>query len=661
MKSLWLTLLLFIAGSSSYAQIDALDSALSVIGESRSDFHVDAQALRNRDFGRLKLPIFEQWFDQPLRIPTYERYLRNALLESEGRLHAVWLGSASAISMVTRRDLIPPSPLQRYSEKAALDGSLRTAMLSLDSNAVVPDLSPVPKTVQTAAAMIIYSLIDAVQWREMALREIPPEKRAVLYQSLIQPIEWPARDSLLVPKVEFPEEYRKFYDQIDLLEKLDFPLLSASCDDITAVLDSVRGLLDTIPPSESFSVRIPTRLGEVILSGGQDNHYSKGPHPLLIVDLSGDDVYETGGASGGAELPFGIIVDIAGNDHYESDSRVPSFGTGVLGVGAVIDAAGNDTYHSAHFYAQGCGLAGCGLLLDGAGNDSYEAFGGSQGLGYFGIGILTDLSGDDRYLCYNISQGCGMTRGMGLLLDLAGGDRYEANDTDLQFVSAQSKDHNSSMSQGVGFGLRRDYLDGHSLAGGVGMLLDAAGDDHYSGGVFSQAVGYWYAIGILDDRSGNDTYRSVWYGQSATAHFAVSYLNDGGGDDTYTSLMTMAVGAAHDFSASVFLEEGGNDSYQLKGNCLGRSLNSSVALFVDAAGNDRYQGSDGMGLSQNSTLKGFRAEMPTLGIFLDLGGSDIYPDSTRHDNSVWIQPPTSPLPILKGIGMDRSGMSLKWE
>ncbi len=196
-----------------------------------------------------------------------------------------------------------------------------------------------------------------------------------------------------------------------------------------------------------------------------------------------------------------------------------------------MDADGNDQYQSAGFYSDGCGYAGVGLLMDGGGNDAYDVIGSGQGFGRFGIGILADAGGNDTYHAYVCSQGCGMTRGLGLLADFMGNDQYIANDTDIRYPSPQSPEHNASMCQGAGYGLRRDYIDGHSLPGGVGMLLDGAGDDHYSAGVFAQAVGYWYAIGILDDRAGNDLYQAVWYGQSATAHMGFSYLCEGGGDD----------------------------------------------------------------------------------------------------------------------------------
>ena len=169
------------------------------------------------------------------------------------------------------------------------------------------------------------------------------------------------------------------------------------------------------------------------------------------------------------------------------------------------------------------------------------------------------------------------------------------------------------------------------------------------------------ACGILDDRAGNDRYRDVWYGQSSTAHLRFSLLAEGGGDDVYESKMTMSTGAANDFSASLFVEEGGNDTYTQEANCLGQSLNSSVALFVEMAGDDKYQGREGFGMSRSDSQTGLRAEVSSDAIFLDLNGNDSYPDSTQGNEKMWKQRPATPVPVVRGVGLDGTGMMVRWE
>jgi hypothetical protein len=649
-------LVLLLAASSALSQTDALDSALTLIGETRASFRVDPEIMLTRTGGTDKLAIFDQWFADPLRIPFFERHIRNGLLETKGRLHPLFNNCAAVIGMGTRRDLIAPTPLDKFAKQAKEPDALNKAILALDANASIHGPQPMPERIQELAAMLLFAMEDAIEWRNLALKKISPLELPMLFKHLSQPLERSTKDS---SKTEdnSPEASASFLNDMELLDKIDLKLMAAGMDDLTAAVDSVCSALKADSSEETFSFYCTTRYGEIILSGGNAAGYNDDHTYLLILDLSGDDIYHAGGGTVDEAHPVSVIIDAGGNDTYEATDHRPAFGAGILGYGITVDLRGNDRYVTNGYFSQGCGVAGAGLLRDDEGDDYYSATGGAQGFGEFGIGILADAAGNDSLLVYCDAQGCGMTEGMGLLLDLAGDDHYLANDSDIQYPSAQSDKHNTSMCQGAGYGMRRDYIDGQSYAGGVGMLLDGAGNDAYSGGVFAQAVGYWYAIGILDDRAGNDTYHDVWYGQSATAHMGVSYLDDGGGNDDYSSEMTMSAGAAHDLSASIFVDEGGNDRYEQSVNCLGRSLNSSVALFVDMAGDDKYQGADGFGTCRSDFASGLRAEVPASAIFLDLEGKDGYPKDTGGNNRTWIQKAST----LHGAGMDGERLKLEWK
>ena len=662
MRRIFILLQLAVFASPLLAETDALDSALTALNISRNEFRVDPEVLLTRNASTAhRLPIFDQWFQHPLRIPFWERHYRNSLLDSGGKLHPLFNTCSAMLSLGTRRDLIPPTPLEKYQTRSRNDGALADAVHELDPAAQLPGLQSVPPVVQQLTAMCLFAIRDAVEWREMALRNLPQDSLAGLFTSLAQPLEHSSRDTT-APDTSLPDSYARFYSQQDLLSKVDLRLLCSAGDDLSAVVDTVAATLSTLDArSFDFNWICKTRLGVIRLSSGRDDRYEASESLLLVLDLSGNDTYSTGGGTPDERHPISIIIDAGGNDTYVANGHSPCFGAAILGFGLLLDCNGNDEYRSANFYSQGCGVAGVGLLRDMAGNDTYDAIGASQGFGYFGIGILSDQSGNDTYHSYTESQGCGMTNGMGLLLDVAGDDRYVADDSDIIFPSPQSAEHNASMCQGAGYGIRRDYLDAHSLAGGVGMLLDAQGNDQYSGGVFSQAVGYWYGIGILDDRTGDDTYNGVWYAQSATAHMGISYLNDGAGNDTYTSTMSVSAGAAHDFSASIFYDEAGDDSYHQTTNALGRSLNSSVALFVDQSGDDTYEGKESIGQSVNFSSTGLRAEIWTIALFLDLDGKDKYPENSGTDNSIWQQSMESPLPLLKGLGADSETLNLSWD
>ena len=264
---------------------------------------------------------------------------------------------------------------------------------------------------------------------------------------------------------------------------------------------------------------------------------------------------------------------------------------------------GNDTYRADHL---GCGLAsfGVGLLVDRGGKDRYEIDRVSQGAAYFGIGILSDLTGDDEYRCFTQAQGFGGVKGCGVLVDREGDDRYDADDTKIRYPSPQDPKHNTSLAQGCAFGRRDHPGEGHSLAGGVGVLIDGKGDDRYSCGVFGQGISYWYGLGMLIDREGNDTYRGVWYCQGSAAHYGVGALLDLAGDDKYVTTLTMGQGAGHDYSTAWFHDVAGNDTYESPGNCMGLGLYNGIGIFWDGAGDDTYK------TGERGRVRGHRRNAP---------------------------------------------------
>ncbi|MBI5058666.1 hypothetical protein HZB60_02655 [candidate division KSB1 bacterium] len=632
------------------ASADDLDSALHVVGLTRADFRVDPGIMLTRPGQRGKLPIFDQWFSDPLRMPTYERHLRDALLKSDGRLDPQFAVAASLIASGTRRDLIGPTAADRYRQLASIPDALSSALHAIDSTARVPLLDAIPGELQTFVAANLFALADAIHWRDMALRDVDAQAALTL---LTTPLEFSDRHPAAREDTLFPRSFARYYAGMEQLEKLDLALLCAAADDLCSMVDATVAALDSVSLPANLSFICRTRHGDTILRGrNAPPGIAADEQPLFALGFPGNSNHHFALHSG-----ISVVIDVSGNDHYTG-----SAGAGLLGISILADLSGNDTYTSGDFYAQGCGLGGVGILLDRAGDDHYHALGGAQGFANCGVGLLSDLRGNDTYHSFNCAQGCGLFRGGGLLTDFSGNDRYIADDDTILFPSPQSKAHNASMCQGAGYGARRDYIDAHSSAGGVGFLLDAAGDDEYVGGVFCQAVGYWYAIGILDDRAGHDRYRGVWYTQSATAHMGASLLADGGGDDDYTALMTMSGGAAHDFSVSIFIEESGADAYHYKANALGNSLNSSAALAVDFSGDDIIEVESGAGRAHNESTSGIRSAAGTFGVFVDLDGADRYSQSSGTDNAHWEfrEPVSTPRPVMRACGWDRQSGHLIW-
>jgi hypothetical protein len=492
---------------------DPMDRALAHVGLERSTARFDQDDLAVFGHSEFELSFFRALHRDPWKIPSYAEAISKEL-KSSARTLAPLIGYASRrVDELIRRGLIE-NPATAFAKKAAEPDALASAIISVCAEAGKPISSEqqakmkqaatvVPQAIARQAATILYGTIDAYRWRQRAFATAA--KRYDLHKLF-------KRACTSVDSDELDPEL------FDLIHIVDYKSLYAGAQDLALVIDQVVPELKKFDGQEKFAFRWETPLGWVEINGAGNDVYPAGVKRLLTIDTGGDDTYAGGGGTLDPDNPISVLIDLRGNDTYKcDDSAAPSFGAGVFGYGFLIDLAGRDTY-SAVNVSQGSGLFGVGCLLDFEGNDHYTARLYSQGCGQFGIGILSDIAGDDHYEGFSCIQGYGYTKGFGLLLDLAGNDEYVANDTKIDFPSPQTPQHNTSAAQGCGMGRRADYLDGHSLAGGIGILLDGEGDDKYSAGLFAQGVGFWFGLGMLLDDEGNDHYRGVWYVQGSGAH-----------------------------------------------------------------------------------------------------------------------------------------------
>jgi len=273
-----------------------------------------------------------------------------------------------------------------------------------------------------------------------------------------------------------------------------------------------------------------------------------------------------------------MTIDWAGNDTYLANNK-PGVASGVCGVDIVIDYSGDDLY-SVSRWGLGAGYFGRGMLVDHEGNDRYIGERFVQGVGLFGKGVLVDRSGHDSYIALRFAQGVGLPGGEGTLCELGGNDLYFS--TLGSFSEYETPGIYSGMSQGFGFGFRL------IASGGIGALLDTAGNDRYESGNFSQGGGYYLGSGILYDGAGNDIYTAMRYCQGISAHTAAGVLIDMEGNDTYTGTVTANQGLAWDTSVAGFYDGAGDDVYSSKGLALGTACIGSYAEFFDMDGADRY-------------------------------------------------------------------------
>jgi hypothetical protein len=681
-----------------------------------------------------RLRFFDAIHDEPLRAPPFAMSLVKDLDRSAqdlGRDPAY-----RAARLVERLALLadrpakkrPPGPIDAASPLAsAVINLILTSSGTPDRTAIEADARHVPMDLQLALASIVDAMARAVEARSASapsntltlLYEYGPAFVATRRDGLHVDPTTDSAKKLLNDQFDYGGMYGAAADLLDAIAEADlarFRVAPTTTTATTAVL--------------IFSQDTP--IGRIAIGDGQSGIYDSrrpelaGPWALLV-DLGGDDEYRTP-VAGNVSFAnaVSVMIDLGGDDRYgyvdlpdpldgarlPSDeggryiptmppdkddgpislSETPRQGGARVGTAILVDlGGGKDTYRSLRM-SQGSGIFGAGILVDDGGDDSYAAEAHAQGAGAFGIGVLFDAGGRDVYRAYTMSQGFAFARATGLLYDLAGDDQYLMDVGDpalggdpLYYSPQRPGAANTTSGQGFGFGRRADTSDRAFMSGGVGLLVDAQGDDRYQGSIFAQGGGYWFGTGILADESGDDQYDSIWYGMGAGAHYGLALLLDGGGDDQYgVSLPRVGVtlGGANDFTAAFLIDESGNDRYHGAFITLGSGYSNGMGFFVDNGGDDRYEvdstfslGAAGLGLYERDptthqidpTFFGSPVrKVKVLGVFIDAGGSDTYrrsmmPAPRMGDESTWQAAVWSSTisdgPVDHGTGIDGTGES----
>lgn len=358
--------------------------------------------------------------------------------------------------------------------------------------------------------------------------------------------------------------------------------------------------------------------------------------PTLLVDMGGSDTYGPICAVAHGNLVAVIDYGPEGDTYLGGPGAFNDIGQPELdmhpvgpcaafgGSAILIDQGGNDRYTGGDF-SLGAAWMGYARLVDKTGSDSYTGGQFTQGAAAFGVAELLDLGstpavGDDapegthpkqlgsndNYSCSRFGQGFGYLMGIGRLEDTGGNDRYYAGGVFRH--TPLWPDRYQSLSQGFGFGSRRD-----NWAGGIGLLVDrGAGNDGYEADIYGQGSSYWYSLGIAWDEGGNDTYRLGHYGQGAGIHLAAGILVNFSGEDTYTNYHGVGMGGAHDYAVGWLIDLDGNDHYHSNG--VAQGLNNSVAILYDKSGDDTYS-------SRSTQAIGFGTNN-SIALLIDGGGSD---------------------------------------
>lgn len=654
------------------AQADAFDRALAQVGLTKASARFNPLDVELFGGGEYRLQFFNSLFYDPWRVPFVAEVVRRDTVQNAEKVAELVSAASLRLSEGTRRTLIsdPIQPIQRRVETSGQPLREAVELIYREAGQTPPrspswqqQLSSVPISVQKPAAIVLLAAIEAFKWRERAFRKAFAQHSPQALYEMLCPTPSAAKGI---------QDYTNT-PYWDLMQGVDQKSLFAGAQDLVLAVERAVVELKKHQITGRFGFRVDTPYGVVTIQAGGNNTYRREPF-LLIVDLNGDDTYIGTGGNVSAQHPIAIVIDLQGKDRYlqtpeaatqplramdkrKTEPPAPCHGGAVLGYAIVVDAAGDDLYRS-FSVTQGAAVFGVGVLVDASGNDTYDCYTEGQGSAHWGIGLLVDRTGNDHYTCFSTAQGYGATKGYGLLLDVSGSDVYTAEDQTIDFPSPQTDKHNVSMAQGAGYGRRADFTDGHSLAGGIGMLVDGAGDDRYACGVFGQGVGYWYGLGMLCDGDGNDVYEGVWYVQGAAAHFAIGVLSDKSGNDRYTATMNMAQGAGHDFSLGWLADLAGDDQYRAPNLSLGGGNANGIGILWDASGNDRYEVAPSITLGRsNIGVRGtLRERALCLGLFCDTGGQDTYPESLpfARNDTLWTQPGGSQPPMQHeyGVGID---------
>jgi hypothetical protein len=671
------------------------EKALAQTGLSPEDVRIGQTDLNLFGGEKYKIKLVSFMTDNPWKISAYTRSFTNQLITNSGNLSTMVTAAHARLDNGVRLGLTgDPLEAQRKRIEELGDNALAVALGELngvkpetytDSGYYAAQYNILPKEIKQAAALLLFTLPQVARYRDLGLVQpmlqlgLDPQ---TVYTAVLNWVVSTFAEEDGMTGNETVDDLQQVLLIESLLDHVDWNLINTGAALQALASQEAQKLLTAEgadPLGAPFRFEVPTALGTIVLSGGAGDTYPPGDY-LLIIDSGGADTYDSCAGTGDFAHPISVCLDLAGDDIYNnSDDTRPAFGAGIFGYGLLLDAKGDDRY-STTYAGLGCGIFGTGVVFDQDGDDRYTAYGNSEASAAFGAGLLIDLAGDDYYGVYKYGQGYGYTRGAGLLVDVAGNDLYDAKMEDHFNGGLYGANHHVHFCQGSAFGRRADYVDGHSWAGGLGLILDGAGDDKYTGDCYVQGNSYWYALGMCVDKGGNDVYRCGQYSQASAPHFSIGVLQDDAGDDRYIVGIRQSMGHGRDWSIAWFEDAAGNDWYQGARTTLGTSHINSLSFFWDRHGDDVYIGKGPtFGESEIEASGSVRDWLLTLGMFVDGGGKDRYymlpgdesyeasntftgeitdlstltPLDFAGDGKMWVKTqPTDAAPGFNGVGLD---------
>lgn len=582
---------------------------------------------------KYRLKMLDLFFDNPWKISSYTRTMSQDLLAAKSDL-AFLAASTHRRTDAGANPALNKDLLTKYQQqvKKLGDDALAVSLSQLtgkpaDSFKTQP-YQTLPSQLRSAIAQFLLTVPDVLHYRELgvlrSLSQLQLDGQTT-YNNVLNYVIQAINQDTATAQEETPEQVVLIES---LLDNVDFKFLNTGAILAISATQQLQNQLSQLNLStwvanEDYTIDTPQ--GQIIINRQGDRLYPPGDY-LLIIDVAGNDTYSGSAANRNISHGISVTIDLAGNDQYVSPSgTVPSFGAGIFGYGLLMDMQGNDIYQ-AEYISQGIGIFGTGILYDAQGQDTYGGIANLQGSGIFGTGLLVDHQGSDRYSLYRYGQGYGFTKGVGLLLDNEGDDHYLALEDKYPNGGPFGAEKHVHFAQGAAYGRRADYNDGHSWAGGTGMLIDGTGNDRYECDIFCQGTGYWYSLGMLVDKTGDDYHRTGVYSLGGSPHFAIGIYQDDSGSDRYRVRISQSLGQGRDWSIGWFEDSAGNDQYLGHHGILGSADVNGIGVFWDKQGDDTYLSFAEPAYGQSSVdgVSGLRQFMLTLGLFVDGGGKDNY-------------------------------------
>ncbi len=590
--------------------VDQINHALNCIFIDTSDVSFRTDHVERDSF---RLNLIDQLTVKPLEIPGF-LYERSQLLRDSSKSVSELVDTALAWLDIPRGEVTPAMEPSGYWEEPFPAEQGVNPTLSLIAEKTRTLMSRMDQAHETVAVALSANLTQP----EIAfVRDTFPT--FLLEDENAMNLSVEEQDSLQKLSEGLALRFKEFGYKVDIATILQAQkIVIAGFEDLLAELKKDHNELARLSADDVRRLLPPmsTPIGVVVFGSSADDRY-QGDY-AVIVDFGGNDTYYL---STPEKTRQQVIIDLAGNDFYIADSNY-ALACGLTGCGILADMAGDDIYLAKHF-ALGCGMFGCGILLDESGDDYYKGDICVEGASGFGVGLMIDRQGDDIYEASLFSQAFGFIKGVGLLIDDRGNDQYAVGWKYGDVLRYEN--HYITLSQGFGYGLRPHF------SGGIGLLIEGDGNDSYNADIFGQGASYWFSLGGLVDFAGTDRYVAHQYAQGAATHLCLAALVDVDGPDVYLS-KGVSQGCGHDLAFGLLLDCGGDDQYSAYDLSQAAGSANGTGMLIDLAGNDGYL------VRTKTNTHGYgnpRRDYGSIGLFLDLGGSDVY-SGYGADSSYWV-------------------------